>query len=519
LLYKINALILLFNYPKHQFMKKTFTLLVCILFTLSASAQNYHCILPGVKRFFINETGYLRGIRIDSITEFSDYKIYYPFKTPRKYRDFYFEYGVKGAFDTAGGSWVGEKIISQNDGTYLFDTYFGDTVVIKTQAAVGESWVFLNDTSLIYYKATVTSKSARAIDGVIDSVKVITVKAYHQITGLIADPVDDLKIIVSKNHGFYEVFDLHMFPHRLVMPKNPSIYIIELHTFDYFFEFADKQQFRQTSIYIPRNEEFYNYKVGDVLRTTEHTTTTISGESIFLTNEVIRIDSTYSDKIIYIYNTVSRKLKSESGVHYSIDTTTYYESGFVAHFGVSTILDTTLMPEEHGNESIYHYIPNDSSFCTLSPLYSRTTMNRINFGGTYEKCYNNQTLKINVGEIYTSHCQDAMYNNKILSIFKKNQHFLCSNNSTIPISTDIITLNNNIKIYPNPANNTVKVDLPDNGIYSIYITTYMGQTVYANEKCSNTHTVNTENLPTGLYIVYITDKNGTKNTTKLSITH
>jgi hypothetical protein len=158
-------------------MKNITTLLFCFFTALFASAQNYNCIQPERKSYFINETGYLRGIRIDSVNEQPEYKIFYPFHTPRKYWDMFFEYGVDGADDTAGGSWLGKKIIIRNDGTYLFDTYFGDTVVIKTQASVGESWVFFNDTSLIYYKATITSKSTRIINDILDSVKVITVKA------------------------------------------------------------------------------------------------------------------------------------------------------------------------------------------------------------------------------------------------------------------------------------------------------------------------------------------------------
>ena len=501
-------------------MKNITTLLFCFFIALFATAQNYNCIQPARKSYFINEIGYLRGIRIDSVNEQPEYKIFYPFHTPRKYWDMFFEYGVDGADDTAGGSWLGKKIISQNDGTYLFNTFFSDTVVIKTQASLGESWVLLNDTSLIYYKATVTSKSARIIKGTLDSVKVITVKAYHQVTGLIDnDPVNNLRIIISKNYGFYEVFDLHMFPHRLVKPQTPppGVYDYDYDTYDYFFELSDKQQFYLTELYIPRNEEFYNYKVGDVLHTRENITTTISSEMISLSNSVISIDSSLSDRKIYRFNTESHIYKTAMGT-YPTNTTTHYQSGQIVHYGVSTIFDTTLMPEEHGNYSIYHYLPNDSSYCTLSTKYSRTTVERIAFGDEYTGCTQNLTLKIDVGEVKSSNCQNAKYSNQHLMSIKRNSG-LCQESSTIPISTAVVIANKSIKLYPNPANKEVKIDLPDNGAYSISILSSIGKIFYHNDKCTNSQTIHTENLPTGLYVVYITDKNGSKTTSKLSITH
>jgi hypothetical protein len=496
-------------------MKQLFTLFA-ILIAYTASAQNYNCIQPGEKPYFINEKGYLRGIRIDSLTELSDHKIYYPYHTPRGYSDMYFVYGVQGASDTAGGSWLGKKIIIRNDGTYLFDTYFGDTVVIKTQASVGESWVFFNDTSLIYYKATITSKSTRIINDILDSVKVITVKAYHQLTGLINDPVNSLRIVISKNHGFYEAFDLHMFPHRRVQHKTPTVGVFDYDTFDYFFEQSDKQQFYLTELYIPRNEEFYNFKVGDIFRSSENITTTNSTESIYYNDTVISIDTSLSYRKGYRIKSSSESSKNTLGTY--VKSTKYHDYEYFIHYGMSSIFDTTIMPEEYGNKSIYHYLPNDSSFCTNSPKYSRITEGRIAFAGEYIGCTKYEVLKFEFGSIKSSLCREAIYSHQHLMSIKRNSG-LCQESSTTPISAAIIIIKNKIKLYPNPANDVLKIELPNNGAYSISILSYVGQIVYQNDQCTNNHTINTENLPTGLYVVYIIDKNGSKTISKLSITH
>jgi hypothetical protein len=151
-------------------MKNTLLLLLFVFSAQFSHAQNYNCLQSGVKHYFTNSNGYLRGIRIDSVRTSGTDVIYYPFKTKRNF--------LSTAPDTTNGSWLGSRVIQQANGTFLFNTIMLDTVIIKTQANVGESWVFYNDSSSNYYIATVTSKDTMTILGTVDSIKTITLTAY-----------------------------------------------------------------------------------------------------------------------------------------------------------------------------------------------------------------------------------------------------------------------------------------------------------------------------------------------------
>lgn len=187
---------------------KTLYSFLFFLCSFSAFSQNYNCFLPGQKNYFISGNNYVRGIRIDSVRRSGSDIIYFPYRTLR---------GIYGPFstslDTFGSSWVGKKVVQKPDGTFIFNNLW-DTVFIKTQSHTGDSWIFYNDTSVFSYIATVTSEDTMTILGILDSVKTITITAdsagiYHPI-----DPVNNFQIILSKNQGFMQIFDLFTFPYH-----------------------------------------------------------------------------------------------------------------------------------------------------------------------------------------------------------------------------------------------------------------------------------------------------------------
>lgn len=207
-------------------------ILALLLFLgLTAHGQPYSCFRPDLKQYYTNSNHYLRGMRIDSVRTFPDHTIYYPFHTKRGR---YNTGSVSMELDTAGGSWLGRMIVAKNDGTFLFDNIWGDTIRLETQAEPGESWMFYEDTSDIYYLANVMSKSTKVIYGVVDSVKKIRITAYSRATSMaVSDPADGLFLTISKNFGFYDVFDLYLFPHRYVSSSAPYT-ASRQDTMDYF---------------------------------------------------------------------------------------------------------------------------------------------------------------------------------------------------------------------------------------------------------------------------------------------
>ena len=191
---------------------KKLLLFILILSAYCCDAQHYQCLQSGVKHYFTNGNGYLRGIRIDSVRTMGDTTVYYLFHTPRG------GWGPDGLgsdtmnFDLPPGSWLGEKVMQLNGNTFLFDNLWGDTVIIQAEANLGSSWLFCRDTSAHYYMATVTSIDTMTFSGVYDTVKTITISAYYDSSILASDSLNGFQIMLSKNHGFVQVFDLYTFP-------------------------------------------------------------------------------------------------------------------------------------------------------------------------------------------------------------------------------------------------------------------------------------------------------------------
>ena len=77
----------------------------------------------------------------------------------------------------------------------------------------GDTWVLCNSLGGIQYQATVTSIVPIIIDGTNDSIKTIQLQAY--VGGSpITSVYNTMPIILSKNHGFYSLFEFYGFPYE-----------------------------------------------------------------------------------------------------------------------------------------------------------------------------------------------------------------------------------------------------------------------------------------------------------------
>jgi len=148
---------------------------ISLLISFFCHAQNYQCLQSGVQHYFINGNGYLRSIVVDSVASSGDTTIYYPFHTPRG------SYDITGftplSLNPNGGSLLGKKVLQLSDGTFIFDSYWNDSVIIKTRANIGDSWVFYRDTGSLYYKATLLSRDTMTVLSSPDSVETIMINA------------------------------------------------------------------------------------------------------------------------------------------------------------------------------------------------------------------------------------------------------------------------------------------------------------------------------------------------------
>ena len=485
-------------------MKKLLYIIV-LLHTWFCNAQNYQCLQPNVKHYFINDNNYLRGIRIDSAITTGDTVVYYPFKTKRIYPT-----------DHTGGSWLGGKVIQLADGTFIFDDLWGDNVVIKTMANAGDAWLFYTDTTYHTYIAKVVSADTMTVLGTIDSVKKITITSYHG--GMIgaSDPVNNFSILLSKNNGFIKVFDLYTFPYSSPSTGHDSAgydryldYVCDGY-YVYPYPVPGTSEFTIVPYHIPSALAMYNFDVGDMFagQYDSYPICPVDPKS-----HGIHYDSIISKTIVdsfHVDYAIHHLGSGANSYDYGAYTQPYsYKYIDTLHTDTSLVF-LTQMPEEYAvSEYAYYYYPLDTTFCHLSPAYKFITPYvfegcsfRAEFKEGFLPTYDTTVCTYSpcaMGDPIFDAKTDIMYYALINGV---------SCNSVIlpPLAVNNITQAEPIKIFPDPARSQLTISAPEK-ISMVVISNLLGKVVYNHQYNSTSVQVDIADLPPAVYLVRI---NGTE---------
>jgi hypothetical protein len=487
-------------------MKKVTLCFLLGFISFVAGAQNYRCVQNGLRHYFTNSSTYLRGIRIDSVRTYPDSTVYFPFRTQRGP---YLGSGT-GIFpvDMNGGCWLGKRITELADGTALFENIWQDSVVIKTQAGLGDTWIFYQDTSNVYYQAEITSLSTQVIYGTTDSVKTISIKAFDRDTGFVpSDPVNGLQIILSKNYGFYSVFDIYLFPHRFVYP---SLGGASSTVFDYFFRHCGSQQFQLTEICNPRKDEVFDFNVNDIFEYEEYCG---SSSCKHFTIDTYFLKETISTTQIK-YTIHRRERTYDLSTPYIPPTTSYTIITNTINKDPNYFIDTAIMPEETGIGSRIYYAPVDSFKCYVSCKFSYSSA----LFNDFEPCGDYVSLKQGMGVIEKSHCADPSGPGNTYShmIYAYKNGIECG---TFVSVADIKASVKNVAISPNPANSEVTVNIDDQINHTLQLHNILGQVVFYAETTEKSFTFDVSKIHSGLYYLSVLDMSGNSMTQKLLIAH
>ncbi len=145
-------------------------------------------------------------------------------------------------------TWTGKKIIIKPNGFNVFINQNSDSIVLNTQAILGESWVMFNNGINSRFIATVSDISSVDVLGVTEIVKQITIELRDTLNTVIYHPFNGKTIEISDNLGFVKAYHFYAFPNdttsfQLCGKRNPDLGLNEL-----------------------TNQEAYNLEVGDVFK-------------------------------------------------------------------------------------------------------------------------------------------------------------------------------------------------------------------------------------------------------------
>ncbi|MEI8280204.1 MAG: T9SS type A sorting domain-containing protein [Bacteroidota bacterium] len=484
-----------------------------------------------MKHYFTNGNHYLRGIRIDSTTVQGSNFFYYPFHTQR--------FAGSQLTNINNGSWLGYSVIQLSDGTFLFDNMWGDTVIIKTQASVGSTWTFYNDTSSRNYIATVTAVDTMTVLGNIDSIKKITISAYNGSTAAPSDAVNNFQLILSKNYGFVQIFDLFTFPYRR---PDTSFYQTGL---DYHLDTVcrgvwpagpnyNNSIFKIIDYKVPTFLDMFNYNIGDIFET-EYSYNINDNNQTTFTSDMYIVDTIVGKTIVDPYHThydTKRGMNRTethilyNGINYPTIIKNYYMYFGPIGYDVDTsqLAHTDKIPEEYGLDSLIYYNPKDTSNGYTGLLYYLTMYPNPNYIEWCPTQYNFKagSYPINMQNCATSFNATFPYDEPYDTILRFTVINGVASGNYIPLNPRLGVNDikeNEFKLYPNPANEIIHIQFNKQENCTVSIINMMGQALLSEQCNGPSTTIPISDIPTGIYDVRIQIDNGTTSHQKIVIQH
>ncbi len=483
---------------------KKILLLILLLNAQFSHAQNYNCLNSEIQQFYANSKGYLRYISVDSVRAIGADTVYYPYKTTRL---------TWTLLDTNRGSWVGSNVIKKANGMFLFNTAWNDTIFINTQAEPGDTWIFYDDTSTRSYMATLVNVDTMSFLGILDSVKRIKITAYAGGVINTTDTISRFEILLSKNNGFVQNFDLYLFPYH-----NPTTPVYSSDIDPYLHEFSGYSGpitlsdfiFSVVDYHIPTKLEIFDFNEGDVFISSY----TDIEYCALNSNYKIAYDS-ITDKVVlspyHTQYTVYRTSKYTT-VPNGPGARTYsiYSSSYVIDADTSILPGFETLPESVDAFAFaWYYWPKDTANCRNGPLYKHKNI------VTFEGCEFHTEYKAGFPLISGQNsfgCYTCPPDFGAICSCEKRTNLLFSQKGGIPCGTrPLMTIGiketpvkSTFLLSPNPANSILKISSPDK-ISTVIIYSIMGQVALQQTFSAREVSIDVSQLPAGLYFAKINE--------------
>lgn len=186
-------------------MKKYLKLCFLIFQSLTLFSQNYDAVKNDGIYLFSNGNE-VKAIRIDSLSTIGTDTIFYNFFSIQTVDSSFY------CFNAKGPSWIGKQIIKKENGDFIFFNYHNDSIIIKTQAVVSESWKCFSYINGDYIEAYVNAISTISLLGVTDTIKTIFFQYKDSLGTPVSNAINNKKLRLSKSHGLIEIAEFYIFP-------------------------------------------------------------------------------------------------------------------------------------------------------------------------------------------------------------------------------------------------------------------------------------------------------------------
>lgn len=452
---------------------------------------------------------YVQGIRIDSVKHCDEYKVFYTYNEAEivKDEDTYGETCV----NTNRVPWCGKKIEIHNNGDNIFYTKENNSIVIKTSAEMGDSWIlFQNDTLRIMAK--VMDIYPRYRHGITDTIKSIRLNIVGNTIGGELQKIENQYIEIGKYYGLIYFINVRDFPRKIQ-----------------FYEYRDLIHTNNNEVLFKRRD-FFDHDVGDefytevVYETTEiyrMEKSTVMDKKYFNNMDSVKlhvsVTSLYEDKEPVKKNLLYGKLDSSIFIKHDFPTNTLpfeliynIDSSIVACYSVvsdDNYYNGRYIVKVFGFTFPY-YFPDESCYC-FSPTVKKRGFDDIwmwtwPVGSVkYIEGCGKYLKKLQPEPHASTAVVDCAPCETLIGYRKTNEEYL-------PYFVDGINPNekqskNKIKIYPNPFTDSFSIEKESVGKkYNLAFFNSLGKVVYfASDISDCIHNVRLQKIPAGVYIVQI----------------
>lgn len=419
---------------------------------------------------------YIRCVFIDSVSNSGGDSTFYFYKTigiePNNFN-------VKKTFGRK--CWMGKQITKKINHDEEYINVFNETLLFKPISSLNDSWTICQDSTGILFNAKITNMYDTTINGVLDSIKEITISTDSNAIN-INHYYNNYKFLFSKHNGWIKICQLNIFPYYTINGNNTLAKCIPSIHKKINKDIVHKNlNYRDTMVIRPGcafETSFYEMDLGGNITTNtfyDSITTSSQLTNFIDTNRNYRIDNYLPE--YYIIDSLTQQVSPQI-----IDLYLDYYCENIPMFTIFP-LDCALIGF-NSNDSSY-----EASWSVSACFHTQHTV-VSNVGVFLDEFYDDglgikSQLTTSVTYINDTFCVSTFIPNNINEL------------STI-----------NAKVYPNPTSGKLNIELNEsNATFSL---SDINGRILIEKNILQKDEINFSHLPTGFYIGKIKTKNGNK---------